>query len=104
MEIPKKGFYRHYKHNPEKGFNDYVYEVIGVALHSEEKVYLVAYRPLYKNTYLAPANFSVRPLQMFIEDVNNDDKNMPRFEYITDKEIILKLEIIKDEMYGKNDH
>lgn len=77
MQIPQKGFYRHYKHNPEKGFNDYVYEMIGVALHSEEKIYLVAYRPLYKNTYLTPADFSVRPLDMFMENVEKDGKVIP---------------------------
>ena len=102
MEIPQNGFYRHYKHNPEKGFNDYVYEVMGIALHSEEKVYLVAYRPLYKNTYLAPADFSVRPLEMFMENVEKDEKTLPRFEFITDEKLIVELKKIRGEMYGKN--
>ena len=102
MKTPENGFYRHYKHNPEKGFNDYVYEVIGIALHSEEKVYLVAYRPLYKNTYLVPANFSVRPLKMFLEDVEINGKIIPRFKHITDEKLIVELRKIKDEMYGKN--
>ncbi len=100
MHIPEKGFYRHYKHNPEKGFNDYVYEVVGLALHSEEKTYFVAYRPVYANTYLAPADFSVRPLGMFMENILKDGKEMPRFEKITDPELIAKLEKVRDEMYG----
>lgn len=102
MEIPQNGFYRHYKHNTEKGFNDYVYEVIGTALHSEEKTYFVVYRPIYKNTYLTPANFSVRPLEMFLENVEINGKTMPRFEYITDEKLIVKLRKIRDEMYIKN--
>ncbi len=101
MHIPEKGFYRHYKHNLEKGFNDYVYEVVGIALHSEEKTYLVAYRPVYTNTYLAPADFSVRPLGMFMENIVKDGKEMPRFEMITDSELITKLEKIRNEMYSR---
>lgn len=99
MERPSNGFYRHYKHNPEKGFNDYVYEVIGIALHSEEKVYMVAYRPVYSNTYLAPANFSVRPLDMFMENVEINGKTLPRFEHITDEALIRDLIEIKNKMY-----
>lgn len=97
--MPSKGFYRHYKHNSQKGFNDYVYEVIGIALHSEEKTYLVAYRPVYANTYLAPANFSVRPLTMFLESVEIDGKILPRFEAITDKALIEQLISIRNKMY-----
>jgi hypothetical protein len=99
MKFPEKGFYRHYKHNPEKGFNDYVYEVIGIALHSEEKTYMVAYRPVYENSYLAPANFSVRPLDMFLEDVEVNGKTLPRFEHITEQKLIEDLLEIKNKMY-----
>lgn len=99
MNIPNKGFYRHYKHNPQKGFNDHIYEVIGIALHSEEKTYFVAYRPVYINKYLSPANFSVRPLAMFLENVEVDGKVLPRFEYITDENLVKELISIRDEIY-----
>jgi hypothetical protein len=101
MKIPNNGFYRHYKHNPEKGFNDYVYEVVGIALHSEEKTYLVAYRPIYQNSYLTPANFSVRPLDMFMENVEVGEKILPRFEAITDKNLIEELTTIRNKMYDR---
>lgn len=65
----KIGKYRHYK-NKE-------YEVIGVATHSETLEKLVVYRPLYGELGLW-----VRPLAMFIEDVEVDGRKMPRFEYI----------------------
>lgn len=65
----KLGKYRHYK-NKE-------YEVIGVAHHSETLEDLVVYRALYGEYGLW-----VRPLSMFIEEVEIDGKRMPRFEYI----------------------
>lgn len=65
----KLGKYRHYK-NKE-------YEVIGVAHHSETREELVVYRALYGEFGLW-----VRPLSMFIEDVEVDGKTVPRFAYI----------------------
>ncbi len=35
-QIPEKGFYYHYKHDPKKGVEYYAYEVFGVALHTED--------------------------------------------------------------------
>ncbi len=100
-KVPEKGFYYHYKHDPSKAFNDYAYEVVGVALHSENKERTVLYRPLYKNTYLDGANFSARPLAMFMEDVEKEGKVIPRFSQIDDLVIIEKLEKIRREMYGE---
>ncbi len=50
-KLPQNVFYYHYKHDSNKDFNNYGYEVIGVALHSEERNYTVLYRPLYPNTF-----------------------------------------------------
>lgn len=100
-KVPEKGFYYHYKHDPAKAFNDYAYEVLGLALHTESKEYTVLYRPLYENKYLGVADFSVRPYEMFIETIEKEGKVTPRFTKITDPEIIAKLEKIRTEMYGE---
>ncbi|MDO6709506.1 DUF1653 domain-containing protein [Aliiglaciecola sp. SL4] len=65
----KAGKYRHYKGND--------YEVIGVAKHSEDETELVVYRPLY-----GERNLWVRPLDMFIEEVDVEGKLIPRFRFI----------------------
>lgn len=60
------GPYRHYKGGE--------YEVLGVARHSETLEPLVLYRPLYNDSGLW-----VRPLAMFLEDVEVDGALLPRF-------------------------
>lgn len=100
MKQPQKGFYYHYKHDPTLGFNNYAYEVIGLARHSEDKTNLVMYRPLYESDYLGEAECSVRPLDMFMENVTVDGKTVPRFTKIEDSELISKLNAIKNMMYG----
>lgn len=65
----KCGLYRHYKGQK--------YEVLGVARHSETEEELVVYRPLYGKRELW-----VRPLYMFLETVEKQNRAVPRFEYI----------------------
>ncbi len=60
------GRYRHYKGN--------VYEVVGVARHSETDERLVVYRPL-----TGDGGLWVRPLAMFLETVVVDGREVPRF-------------------------
>lgn len=60
------GTYRHYK--------DKLYQVIGVATHSESGEQLVVYRPLY-----GADGLWVRPLVMFCETVTVDGHSVPRF-------------------------
>ena len=60
------GTYRHYKGN--------LYEVLGVARHSETEEQLVVYRALYGERGLW-----VRPLAMFQEAVVVDGHEVPRF-------------------------
>lgn len=62
----KIGTYRHYK--------NHLYEVLGVAHHSETMEELVVYRN-------AAGNLWVRPLAMFLETVEIDGKSIPRFAY-----------------------
>jgi len=72
MDTPAPGIYYHFK-DPEKR-----YEVIGTAHHTETEEAMVVYRPLYEG---AIASLFVRPLAMFIEDVDRPELNYkgPRF-------------------------
>lgn len=64
----KPGLYRHYKGK--------LYNVIGIANHSETLEKLVVYRALYDN-----CDLWVRPLAMFLETVENEGKKVKRFEF-----------------------
>ena len=68
----KLGKYKHYKGN--------LYEVIGIAHHSETLEDMVIYRALYNDFDLW-----VRPLAMFLENVEINGVTMPRFEYLGNK-------------------
>ena len=71
-ELVIGGIYRHYKGNK--------YKVEGVAKHSETLEEMVVYRALY-----GEGGLWVRPKSMFLEIVEKDGKQFPRFDYI-DKE------------------
>lgn len=63
------GRYRHYKGK------DYI--VLGIARHSETEEELVVYRPDYGDRGLW-----VRPKTMFLEAVEVDGREVPRFQFI----------------------
>jgi len=67
-ELPA-GTYQHYK-GP-------LYDVIGLARHSETEEWVVVYRPQYGERGLW-----VRPLTMFVETVEVDGRAVPRFRYL----------------------
>ena len=69
----KKGRYRHYKGKE--------YVVIGVARHSETDEELVVYRPDYGEQGLW-----VRPKEMFLETVEVDGKQVPRFRFLREED------------------
>ena len=71
MSALKKGKYQHYK-GP-------LYEVLDVAKHSETEEEMVVYRTLYGDFSLW-----VRPLKMFIEEIEYEGKKMKRFRYISE--------------------
>lgn len=62
------GIYRHFKGG--------VYEVLGLARHSETEEWLV----LYKNQ---SGDWWVRPYSMFFELINHEGKEMSRFSYVS---------------------
>lgn len=63
------GIYRHYKGN--------LYEVLELARHSETEQELVVYRALYGDY-----GVWVRPLAMFVETVQTEQGEVPRFELV----------------------
>jgi hypothetical protein len=65
------GRYRHYKGG--------LYEVLGVARHSETEEELVVYRPLY-----GEGGLWVRPRAMFLETVRINGQDVPRFQFLGD--------------------
>jgi hypothetical protein len=68
-----KGIYRHYKGN--------LYEVIGLARHSETLEELVVYKALYENEF-GKESLWVRPISMFTEQVQIENQSVPRFMFI----------------------
>lgn len=62
----KPGKYRHFKGGE--------YQVQGVARHSETNEAMVVYEPLY-----GEGGLWVRPLEMFVETVEYEGKQQPRF-------------------------
>lgn len=70
MEVNiKSGRYRHFKGG--------MYEVIGIAKHSETMESMVVYRALYGEKGLW-----VRPLSMWNDIVSKEDYTGPRFTYV----------------------
>lgn len=69
----KAGVYRHYKGNR--------YLLLGVAMHSETREFLVVYVPLYETM---GTNMAVRPLRMWMEkvEVPGQAKKVPRFQFV----------------------
>lgn len=62
------GLYQHYSGK--------LYQVIGVCRHSETLEEMVVYRQLY-----ADYGLWVRPKTMFVENIEIDGKEMPRFTF-----------------------
>jgi hypothetical protein len=78
MTIPDEpmpaGRYRHFKGG--------LYEVLGVAQHSETEEELVVYRALY-----GAGGLWARPRAMFVEEVLHEGRRVARFRYVGPAEV-----------------
>jgi hypothetical protein len=74
MKEIKIGKYRHFKGG--------LYEVIGIAKHSETLEEMVVYRALYDHPEYGKNSLWVRPKAMFLEKVIVDEKETARFEFV----------------------
>ena len=71
-EYPKAGeVYKHYKGNN--------YEVVGLAIHSNDDIWMVVYKSLYE---YADAQMFTRPLDEWSEIVPHDGEGRRRFTLI----------------------
>ena len=73
----KKGIYQHFKGN--------LYEVVDIAHHSETLEEFVVYKALYESEDFGLNSIWIRPKKMFLEDVENNGKILPRFMYLREK-------------------
>lgn len=71
MDI-RPGVYKHFKTGKE-------YRVHGLAKHSETLEDLVVYEALYDNDL---STFWVRPVSMFLEEVEWNGNKVPRFQFV----------------------
>lgn len=71
MKTIAKGIYQHYKGD------EYRYEVVDFARHSETLETMVIYRALY-----GEGDLWVRPLDMFAQNIELDGVSVPRFKFI----------------------
>lgn len=67
------GVYQHYKGNK--------YLVMGIAKHSETLEKMVVYVTLYENE---ESKLWVRPLAMFLEEVEYEGVRQPRFKFVSE--------------------
>ena len=77
MAEAMKGKYKHYKGK--------LYEVIGVARHSETLEELIVYRALYFSNEFGLNAIWVRPKYMFFSKVMHEGKDIPRFTPVGDE-------------------
>lgn len=79
IKYPPIGIYEHYKSTIADKKR---YQVLGFAKQTETNEILVVYSPLYTfNDGKEPQLFA-RPLEIFTELVNINNKIVPRFKYI----------------------
>ena len=106
-QVPEKGFYYHYKHDPYGAVNNCAYEVLGVGVHSEDdgdprNANMVVYIPIYDCPLADQMHlFQLRPLTEWMGEVEIKGKNVPRFQKISDPDIIKQLVRQRGLIYGR---
>jgi hypothetical protein len=76
MNIPKAGeVYVHFKDKA----GEKPYKIIGIAKHTETEEEMVVYEPQYEGAW---APLVVRPLKMFMEEVDRDGVKQARFRKV----------------------
>lgn len=69
------GKYQHYK-------TEKLYEVIGIARHSETREEMIIYKALYQCEKFGKNQVWVRPKDMFFEQIIHNGHIVPRFKWI----------------------
>lgn len=78
------GIYRHYKGG--------LYEVLGIAHHSETLELMVIYQGLFDSEEFGPSPLWVRPYSLFLETVNVEGKEQPRFEFVAEPSMLSSMQ------------
>ncbi len=78
-KYPYPGVYEHFKSTPE---SRRYYLVLGFAKHTESGEVLAVYVPLYVIPEHTGPRLQVRPLSMFLEEVEHDGNSVPRFRFV----------------------
>ena len=74
----------HYKHNPQLDSTNYTYKIIGIAKHTETDELMVVYLPCYPTDWLDSAEFAVRPLKIFCDNLEVNGEIKERFRVISE--------------------
>lgn len=80
--LPCKGeIWKHFKHEPEGEKYNYMYEIVGVSVHTETEELMVCYKPLCNSSFLREkeADFFCRPISMWNDHIEKYGYSGPRF-------------------------